>query len=1016
MNQFLFKTVCFVSLMLLVKPSFSQIGKCKGKYLGNIIAGNVPSNYSALWNQVTSENGSKWGSVEGTFGQYNFGGSDVCYNWAKNNNGLFKYHNLMWGGQTPGWVSTASTATIMNNIDPYFKAVRDHYAPMGGLKLIDVLNEPINTPMPGNLKAALTAGYQAEPANANDLNNQYGWAIWCFQVARKYFPDATLLINEYNTEMNWNNCRAPYLAMTAAIKNAPNLTDGQKNLIDGVGLQAHGIDNLTAANFKAYLDEIWTKTGVSIHITEFDQQANPNEAKQQAVYSSLIPIAWEHPHVAGITLWGYIQGSTWIPGNGTVGPSGTDTGILYSGSYGANPLGERPAMTWLKSYFAAQPSLACCPAPAPFGSCTLTCTPPAATITASGALTFCTGNSVILNANTGTGFTYVWKNGTTILTGATTSSLTATTAGNYTVTVTNPGGCSTTSTLTSVTVNAPPSAPTVTASQISYCQGAIATQLTASGTALNWYATATGGTATTTAPTPSTATIGTTNYYVSQTSNGCESSRTMIAVTVNSLPIAVISTTSSTTFCTGGSVVLTASSGASYKWFNGTTQVGTAATYSATTSGSYTVEVTNAANCKASSAATTVTVNAPPAAPTVSAPQIAYCQGAIATQLTASGTALNWYATATGGTATTTAPTPSTTTVGTTNYYVSQTTNGCEGGRAMIAVTVNALPIASISTTTPTTFCTGGSVVLTASSGASYKWFNGTTQVATAATYSATASGSYTVEVTNAANCKASSAGTSVTVNAPPTAPAVSATPIAYCQGAAATQLTASGTGLNWYATATAGTATTTAPTPSTATTGTTNYYVSQTTNGCESSRAMIAVTVNVLPTAKITANGPTSFPQGGSVDLIANTGTGFSYKWFKGNVQVGTGLSYKAIAPGDYTVEVTNSNTCSATSPAVTITYAIITGIHSLKNTDVLNILIYPNPSSEVVFIDADEDFSDATFTMVDMLGSEHRMLHTTNGVQTRIELNQLATGTYFLIIKNDNSVWRKKLTVISK
>jgi hypothetical protein len=484
-------------------------------------------------------------------------------------------------------------------------------------------------------------------------------------------------------------------------------------------------------------------------------------------------------------------------------------------------------------------------------------------------------------------------------------------------------------------------------------------------------------------------------------------------------PVATITASGALTFCTGNSVTLSANTGTgfTYVWKNGTTILTGATTSSltATTSGSYTVTVTNPGGCSTTSTSTTVTVNAPPAAPTVSAPQIAYCQGAIATQLTASGTALNWYATATGGTATTTAPSPSTTTVGTTNYYVSQTTNGCEGGRAMIAVTVNALPIASISTTTPTTFCTGGSVVLTASSGASFKWFNGTTQVATAATYSATTSGSYTVEVTNAANCKASSAGTVVTVNAPPTAPTVSAPQIAYCQNAIATQLTASGTGLYWYATATGGTATATAPTPSTAATGTTNYYVSQTSNGCEGSRAMISVTVNTLPTAKITANGPTSFPQGGSVDLTANTGTGLSYKWFKGNVQVGTGLSYKATTPGDYTVEVTNSNTCSATSAAVTVTYAIVTGIHSLE-ANTFNGAVNPNPATNLVYIDSDVDLSGASFLLVNMMGKEHVLLQKVNALRVQLDVSNLSDGTYILIIRKDNFVLRKKVTIVNQ
>jgi GH35 family endo-1,4-beta-xylanase len=359
-------TLCYlllIALLVSVNTANAQLARCKGKYFGNILQGSVPGNYNTFWNQTTSENGSKWGSVEGTKGMYNWTASDLAYNWAKNNGGLFKYHNLVWGAQTPGWVSTASTATLTASVQAYIKACADHYNPLGGLKMIDVLNEPVNTPMPGNLKAALTAGYRAEPANAGDLNNQYGWVIWCFQLARKYFPNTTLLINEYNVEMNWNNCRAPYIAMVNAVKNAPNLTDGRKNLIDGVGLQAHGVDNLTAANFKACIDEIWNSTGVNIHITEFDQAANPNETKQRDVFASLIPVAWEHPRVAGITLWGYVQGTTWINGNGQAGASGTDSGIIYANG------SDRPAMAWLKSYFSTRPTLACCPAPAPFASC-----------------------------------------------------------------------------------------------------------------------------------------------------------------------------------------------------------------------------------------------------------------------------------------------------------------------------------------------------------------------------------------------------------------------------------------------------------------------------------------------------------------------------------------------------------------------------------------------------------------------------------------------------------------------
>lgn len=83
---------------------------------------------------------------------------------------------------------------------------------------------------------------------------------------------------------------------------------------------------------------------------------------------------------------------------------------------------------------------------------------PTASITPGGPMTICSGDSVLLAASTGSGYTYTWKNGGVVIPGATSANFIARSGGSYTVDATVAGRCTQSS--APVIVQTYPSDPT----------------------------------------------------------------------------------------------------------------------------------------------------------------------------------------------------------------------------------------------------------------------------------------------------------------------------------------------------------------------------------------------------------------------------------------------------------------------------------------------------------------------------------------------------------------------------
>ena len=152
-----------------------------------------------------------------------------------------------------------------------------------------------------------------------------------------------------------------------------------------------------------------------------------------------------------------------------------------------------------------------------------------------------------------------------------------------------------------VTVKDKPAVP-ATAAEVHYCFGAETMALSATGadgSTINWYASEDSETPLGEAPTPGSGSVGSTTFWVSQsTPDACESDRTPVVVTIDPLPNPVI-TASETTICAGTTITLTASGGDSYSWTVDGAEVGTEASIPVTPTVTtiYSVKATNTSGC-----------------------------------------------------------------------------------------------------------------------------------------------------------------------------------------------------------------------------------------------------------------------------------------------------------------------------------------------------------------------------------------------------------------------------------
>ena len=284
--------------------------------IGNRFLGTAPGSNAdfvhanTYFNQITPEDASKWGSVEATRDVMNWTALDEAYYFAKDNNMPFKLHTLIWGQQSPGWMGSLSAAEQLAEIEEWMSLLAQRYP---DVEMIDVVNEPLHAP-PVFTEALGGAG-----------ETGWDWVVKSYELARQYFPDAQLLLNDYQVLIR-EDFSHDYLEVITPLL--------ERDLIDGIGVQAHFLERADNAVVAASLANL-AATGLPIYVAEFDVNI-ADDAHHANRVRDLFTVFWNNPSVVGVTHWGHLQGDVWRQHAYLIRQDGT----------------LRPGFEWMLCYYA----------------------------------------------------------------------------------------------------------------------------------------------------------------------------------------------------------------------------------------------------------------------------------------------------------------------------------------------------------------------------------------------------------------------------------------------------------------------------------------------------------------------------------------------------------------------------------------------------------------------------------------------------------------------------------------
>lgn len=786
----------------------------------------------------------------------------------------------------------------------------------------------------------------------------------CTDAAIQYGPQITLDLGGFLV-VTWSDNRSAsydiygqqlnssgatqWTANGLAICNATGAQDGARVGIDGVGgyfvswtdSRSGTSDDIYAQRLNSAGAGQWTANGVSV-CNATGNQGNP---AMLSVASTGAYITWtdfrggatSDIYAQFINFAGSVQWTT--NGIAVSNPTGNQSApVIVSKTGGAVILWNDRRNGNFDIYIQGVCS-----------SGTLGTAPPTNT-TPSQSMTVCVGATTTLSA-TGSGTIGWYANATGGAPLATGTSFTTPAISSSTTYYIQDSTTCAASARTPVLVNTHPPVIVNLGSDITQCGGTVVLDAQHAGSTYLWNTFSTQQTIT--------ASISATYSVIVTETNGCTGTDAVV-VTIN--PVPVVNLGNDITQCGGVATLNAGNAGSTFLWSDNSV----AQTLIASTSGTYSVLVTNPQGCTSSDAINVVINTAPVVA---LGSDITQCGGTVSLDAGNIGSTYLWNTSATTQTISASAS-------GT--YSVTVTgTNGCTGSDAM-NVTINAIP--SVGLGNDTTLC-GGITLNAGNSGATYVWSdNSTAQTLVAAT-----SGTYSVVVTTSVGCTNSDAINIISL----IQPNVNLGPdVVQCGGTVLLDAQNSGSTYAWSTSDTSQSITVT-------TSG--NYSVIATSiDGCTSGDAIVVLINSVNTGVTQQWNGLTSLAVAAVYQWV-DCNNGFS------PIPGATNQSFSPTTNGSYAVIVTENN-CTDTS-----TCFAFMSVGVSESTSLSEFTLYPNPANDYVTVTAR---SSGTLQITSLTG-EILNYQTINEGQTVVDLSQLSSGVYMLWLITDTASSVQRISV---